>query len=202
MNNTWCQLKEYSIRLVSDIPQSVYECTASVICLGLIVFIVWKGWRKGLCYLAALMLISYVFLLFCSTVFYRATGIERKYDFTPFWSYSRPELMVENIMNVVVFVPVGILSGLVIQGARFSRLASSNERQGRGMVRHGWLIALVIGLCISGSIETIQYFFHRGFAETDDVMHNTLGCIMGYILVKGSRLMVHGLTKKKNYGDI
>lgn len=37
--------------------------------------------------------------------------------------------------------------------ARCSRLASSNERQGRGTVRHGWLIALAMGLCISGSIE-------------------------------------------------
>ena len=30
----------------------------------------------------------------------------------------------------------------------------------------------------------------NSYAETDDVMHNTLGCILGYILVKGSGLMV------------
>jgi glycopeptide antibiotics resistance protein len=32
----------------------------------------------------------------------------------------------------------------------------------------------------------------RGFSEVDDVMHNTIGCIAGYIMVKGSRLMVKG----------
>ena len=33
----------------------------------------------------------------------------------------------------------------------------------------------------------------RGFSEVDDVMHNTFGCILGYILVQGSRLMTQGL---------
>lgn len=47
-----------------------------------------------------------------------------------------------------------------------------------------WLIVLMTGLVISVSIETMQYFFHKGFSETDDVMHNTLGCMIGYVLVK------------------
>ena len=29
-------------------------------------------------------------------------------------------------------------------------------------------------------IEAMQYFYNRGFAETDDVMHNTIGCLMGF----------------------
>lgn len=44
-------------------------------------------------------------------------------------------------------------------------------------------------------MEAMQYFFHRGFAETDDVMHNTLGCILGYslwLMVHGSWCMVKG----------
>ena len=53
-------------------------------------------------------------------------------------------------------------------------------------------IALIIesGLIISVSIEEMQYFFHRGFAETDDVMHNTLGCLIGWFMVKGSGFRV------------
>ena len=46
-----------------------------------------------------------------------------------------------------------------------------------------WLMVVIIGCGIS-------VFLMRGFSEVDDVMHNTLGCIAGYILVKGSRLMV------------
>ena len=72
-------------------------------------------------------------------------------------------------MNVVVFIPIGILLGLLLR------------------VKGSWLIPLIVGMGISVSIETMQYFFHRGFAETDDVVHNTLGCMIGYILVKGYR---------------
>jgi len=47
----------------------------------------------------------YLFLIFCSTIIFRTTGEIRQYDFHPFWSYDRPDLLVENIMNVVVFIP-------------------------------------------------------------------------------------------------
>lgn len=84
--------------------------------------------------------------------------------------------------------------------ARCPRLASSNERQGRGTVRHGWLIALAMGLCISGSIEGMQYFLKRGFSEVDDVMYNTVGYILGYMLVKGLWLMVKGFRERRIAG--
>jgi len=47
-------------------------------------------------------------------------------------------------------------------------------------VQSAWLIVLMTGLILSVSIEAMQYFFHKGFAETDDMMHNTLGCMLGY----------------------
>ena len=56
-----------------------------------------------------------------------------------------------------------------------------------------WLMVVIIGCGISVTIESLQFLFMRGFSELDDVMHNTLGCILGYILVKGSRLMVKGM---------
>lgn len=56
-----------------------------------------------------------------------------------------------------------------------------------------WLIVLLIGCSISVTIEALQFCFMRGFSEVDDVMHNTLGCILGYSLW----LMVHGSTLKK-----
>jgi len=56
-----------------------------------------------------------------------------------------------------------------------------------------WLFTLLIGCSISVTIELLQFFLMRGFSEVDDVMHNTVGCILGYIMVKGSRLMVKGV---------
>ena len=109
------QFRTYIVSLYQNIPTEVYEGLLSVFCLGLVVFIAWKGFKIGLRYSVALLLIEYIFLVFCSTVIFRATGETRQYDFHPFWSYDRPELLVENIMNVVVFIPVGLLLGIAFK---------------------------------------------------------------------------------------
>ena len=171
------QLKDYSLNLIDSIPQTIYNGTASVFCVGLIGLIAWKGFKMGFRYGSVLLLIEYVFLVFCSTVIYRKVCEGAGHNFIPFWSYGKPELVVENIMNVVVFVPVGILLGSLLRG------------------KGSWLIALAVGMGISLSIETMQYVFHRGFAEVDDVMHNTVGCILGYMIVQGEKLIVKGYNK-------
>ena len=74
---------------------------------------------------------------------------------------GRDELLPENIMNLVVFIPVGLLIGVVLQQRK-------------------WWKILIIGCGISIVIETFQFLFMKGFSELDDVMHNTLGCMIGY----------------------
>ena len=155
------QFRQYIINLYQDIPQEVYEGLLSIFCIGLVVFIAWKGFKTGFRYSAILLLVEYIFLIFCSTVFFRTPGDTGQYDFHLFWGYDRPELLVENIMNVVVFVPVGLLLGIA-----FKQMT--------------WWKALLIGCGISVAIEALQFFFMRGFSELDDVMHNTLGCLLGY----------------------
>lgn len=168
------QFRHYIINLYQDIPQEVYEGLLSVFCIGLVVFVAWKGFKTGLRYSAILLLVEYVFLLFCSTVFFRATSVTRQYDFHPFWSYKaiqdgRENLLAENIMNVIVFIPVGMILGSLLK------------------VKGSWLIALLIGCSISVTIESLQFFFMRGFSEVDDVMHNTVGCLIGFLIVSGFR---------------
>ena len=172
------QFRQYIINLYQDIPQEVYEGLLSVFCLGLVVFVAWKGLKTGFRYSAILLLVEYIFLLFCSTVIFRTPGETRHYDFHPFWSYDRPELLIENIMNVIVFIPVGMILGSLLRVNYGSRLR----------VKGSWLVALLIGCSISVTIEALQFWFMKGFSEVDDVMHNTLGCILGYSLW----LMVHG----------
>ena len=162
------QFRTYIVSLYQDIPTEVYEGLLSVFSIGLVVFIAWKGFKSGLRYSAILLLVEYIFLLFCSTVIFR-TGETRQYDFHPFWSYKaiqegREDLLAENIMNVVVFIPVGLLLGIA-----FKQMT--------------WWKALLIGCSISVTIEALQFFFMRGFSEVDDVMHNTLGCAIGFLIV-------------------
>lgn len=164
------QFRTYIVSLYQNIQTEVYEGLLSVFCLGLVVFIAWKGFKIGLRYSVALLLIEYIFLVFCSTVIFRATGETRQYDFHPFWSYDRPELLVENIMNVVVFISVGLLLGIA-----FKQMT--------------WWKVLLIGCGISVTIEALQFFFMRGFSEVDDVMHNTLGCLLGYGIITILRII-------------
>jgi len=172
------QIAEYLISLYKDIPMAVYEGLLSVLCVGVVLFFAWKGFKTGLRYSAVLLLVEYIFLLFCSTVIFRTPGDTRQYDFYPFWSYKaiqegREDLLAENIMNVVVFIPVGLLLGIA-----FKQMT--------------WWKALLIGCGISVTIELLQFFLMRGFSELDDVMHNTVGCLIGWFMVKGSRFMVQG----------
>lgn len=167
------QFKQYVISLYQDIPQEVYEGLLSVFCMGLVIFIAWKGLKTGLRYSATLLLFEYIFLLFCSTVFFRTTSELRKYDFHPFWSYKaiqdgRENLLAENIMNVVVFIPIGMILGSLL------RVKGSWSRSG------SWLMVTIIGCGISITIESLQFIFMRGFSEVDDVIHNTVGCVIGF----------------------
>ena len=159
------QFKLYIISLYQDIPQEIYEGLLSVFCLGIVLLVTWKGYKTGLRYSAALLLVEYIFLLFCSTVIFRTPCQARQYDFHPFWSYDKPDLLVENIMNVVVFMPVGLLIGAVIRQIT-------------------WWKALLIGCSISITIEALQFYLLRGFSELDDVMHNTVGCLIGYCVYR------------------
>ena len=72
--------------------------------------------------------------------------------------------MHENIMNIVMFVPIGLLVGVLFS-------------------EYNWKRILLIGTCISIGIEILQFIFSKGFSEFDDVMHNALGCMVGFLIV-------------------
>lgn len=170
------QFQQYFINLNREVPvpASVFEGLLSIFVVGLVLFVAFKGVKNGLRYSSGLLLLEFIFLLLCYTVIFRIPFSEAKYNFHPFWSYvaiqeGREDLLPENIMNVVGFLPVGFLLGVSLRGKKEDLRWKS-----------GWLIAFLVGLCISVSIEALQYFTHRGFSEFDDVFHNTLGTIIGY----------------------
>lgn len=170
------QIAEYVISLYRDIPVAIYEGLLSVLCLGTVAIIVCYGLKRSLKWIVGLLLVEYIFLIFCSTVIYRKGYEGAGYELSPFWSYTaiqegREDLLAENIMNVVVFIPVGLLLGIA-----FKQMT--------------WWKALLIGCSISITIEALQFCFMKGFSEVDDVMHNTVGCLIGWFMVKGSRFMV------------
>jgi glycopeptide antibiotics resistance protein len=177
------QFKQYIISLYHDIPLEIYEGLLSIFFLSLVFLVAWKGFKKCLRYSVSLLLIEYTYLLFCSTVIFRKTGEARRYDFHPFWSYraieeGRIELLPENITNVVVFVPIGLLIAACVKGLK-------------------WWYALLTGICLSVSIEVLQFVFKKGFSELDDVMHNSLGCTIGFGAYNLIRFGYEKVSKKR-----
>lgn len=161
------ELKTYIILLIDDVPHYVYEGLLSVFCIGAVLLLIWKG-KNALLGIAKLLLAESVCLIYCSTVVFRSVISERTLYFTPFWSYSRQDLIAENIMNVVVFIPVGILL-FITYGNRMSQFKA-------------WILAIASGLALSVGIESLQLIFMKGYTEVDDLMHNTLGCFIGCTL--------------------
>ena len=149
-----------------ELPAWVYEGLLAVLCVGAVSAFLLYGARKGGWMTLRLLLVEFVVMIYCSTVFFRHAMKERDYDFHPFWSYAaihegREELLEENMMNILVFVPIGLLIGLTFRNIR-------------------WWVVLLIGTSISALIEILQFYTKLGFSELDDVMHNTAGCMIGY----------------------
>lgn len=157
--------KVYFIRLINYVPLEVYIGLLLFFCIGLVILLAWKGikaWRMIL----QLLFAEYVILLLCSTVIFRIVHQGREFDYTPFWSYSKQELWNENIMNVAVFVPIGVLLFFILK----TQMSQAKV----------FLMVFFVGLGLSVLIETLQLIFMKGFSEIDDVIHNTLGCLLGY----------------------
>lgn len=70
------------------------------------------------------------------------------------------------IANTVAFFPIGILIGFVLKG------------------KSGVIVALLIGGMYSLGLEMIQYTYAIGSFDVDDIILNTLGAIIGYLLTR------------------
>lgn len=110
------------------------------------------------------LLAAYILFIFMETVIGRKTGIGQV-ELVPFWSYSHPELRMEIILNYVLFIPLGLLLYLCF-GEKFG------------------LRVVMAGFLLSASIELIQLIFKIGVFEFDDMIGNTIGCLVGAAIGK------------------
>ena len=157
----------YIISFFEGIPGNVCIGLLIFFCIGLVLILSYNGLRERTRMFWVLLLFVYILLLFCSMVIFRADSMNfERHNFQLFWSYKaimigRNDLIVENLMNVLAFLPVGVLLELAFRSMN-------------------WRKTVILGLFLSLVIEILQFMFKKGFSELDDVMHNTFGCILGY----------------------
>lgn len=123
--------------------------------------------------LARGLLPAYVILIVVSTTLNRAISTET-YNLVPFWSYraylrGNPDVLSQVFLNVVLFIPFGVLNAIVIE-SYFKRKSSVFKGA----------ITVLASTILSASIEVTQLITHKGLCETDDVIHNSFGAIIGY----------------------
>lgn len=162
------EIRVYATSVAGNIPLEIYWVLLGLFLIGLLVLIWWKGFGLGSRYGLSLLLAEWAFLILCATIIFRETGAERRFNLIPFWSYFDygeqsyfMEMMGENVLNVLLFIPIGFLAGCGLQKMTFKK-------------------ALFLGGGFSVFIELLQFIFKKGFCETDDIIHNFLGCIIGY----------------------
>ena len=115
------------------------------------------------------ILAGYLFLILSTTVISRTVHADYRCKLFPFWSYieilkGRTDLLIENIANVIMLVPIGVLLPIA---------ARLNGKK-----------TVLIGFLFSTSIEVLQLILKRGLFEFDDIIHNSTGCLLGYVIYK------------------
>jgi len=89
------------------------------------------------------------------------------------WEQMNPEAMYDIVMNVVLFVPLGLL---MVSSFKQFQVSSG-------------LKVVAVAFMLSLFIELMQYLFCLGTCELADVLHNTLGACLGVFILKLCRLI-------------
>lgn len=107
----------------------------------------------------------YIFILFSSLIFSRTANSEMNVNLQPFWTEiailsGETKYIKTLLQNLLMLVPYGALLPVV---------------------RNVSLVKVVFtGSLISVTIEILQLVTRTGLCELDDVIHNTLGVVIGY----------------------
>ena len=83
-------------------------------------------------------------------------------------------------LNILLFVPFGFLLPMISERFRSFGLTT------------------VIGFIFSAGIETMQYITGRGLTEVDDVINNTAGALIGYVIYE-IMMYLHKRTQRNSH---
>ena len=161
------EIEVYGLGAIGSVPSWMYGMILAVFVVGCGDIVLTQKTRKTQ-KIAILLLVEYVALVFCTTVMFRNTRAASEINLMPlssyFWIAENSylwEVSAINLLNIAMFVPVGFLLKC-------------------GFRSIAWKKVLITGGILSATIEIIQFIFCKGLCEIDDVIHNIVGCMLGY----------------------
>ncbi len=165
-----------------------YFIMAGIVCFGLlnILIVRYEKMKKIYRILTAIAGAVYVVVLFYVTLGTRTSGTDYRYELGIFWSYKATLdtgssfYIYENIANIIAFLPLGMFMQEYI-GKRFK-----------------WYGCTIFGMFISMGIEVSQLVFKLGLFEFDDIIHNTAGTFLGYMIALGIQCLSCKIIDKIN----
>lgn len=122
-----------------------------------------KDYKRVIAYL---ILTELLFLILCVTVFYRSSVGYYRFYIKPYLNYK--EIFETNnyydvweiYLNIALFIPIGFVLSYIYGVTKLKK-------------------CLLTCVSISLSIEFLQLLLQKGLCETNDVLHNTLGAVIG-----------------------
>ena len=143
------------------------------------------GMVAFLLYIAAL-----IYFLFFSESYGRAGFAEREYHYNVvpfreikrFWIYREQLGVFAVVTNLLGIVPFGFILPLIVRRAR------------------GFFLITLSGFALSLFVEVVQLITKVGCFDVDDLILNTLGAAVGYILFAVCHL-IDDQTRRKKYGE-
>lgn len=197
--NHVCRRSQYSSRNI--IPVDIVVCLLyAVICAVVGLLYVYAGYDIFVIYIAlgiAVLVTICLFVRYCFkhrrsmqltsvvlflvyfgivlylTVFMRIGSVDTSVVTVPFddlmdaITQRDPALATHMALNVLMFIPFGYL------------IPAMNPKHFRR-----WSFALLGGLAASTVIEGVQMIFSLGQSDVDDIIANTLGAVIGYVLIR------------------
>ena len=127
-----------------------------------------KSPSKFFYYCAVISLCLSIILIIYATVYDRSNNISGTV-LMPFSSFieakTQPEMYRTMLMNLVLFVPFGF--------------SSSSCLPRRFTIKRRIALIVLVAFTLSCSVELAQYIFHLGLFQTDDILCNTCGALLG-----------------------
>lgn len=152
--------------------------------VGIIFYNIKRNKEKPI--LRCLVIIYFIFVLLL-TIITRTQKPTITAKMIPFWSWYEVlihhniMLFEENILNILMLLPLGIMLKLLTPNFKIKN-------------------SFYFGLVLSATIEVTQLIFRLGLFEWDDMIHNTLGCVLGTLIAENimqiKKLLRTGNIKK------
>ncbi|AGA29479.1 VanZ family protein [Singulisphaera acidiphila] len=133
------------------------------------------------------MIIYGIIVIFLTLVFFRHTKFQPA-NLVPFRTITQDirsggwSILVNLLGNIGLFLPAGFLLPLARRGTTSS-----------------WQVAL-FSVLASYEIETIQYISGRRMADVDDLLLNTSGGVLGYLLLRALQRLSGGRSVRNIRG--